>query len=712
MPPADARVVSRFGTSIVTARLPRCKIPEVWESDNVVSMKAPRPVWCPASPDDDTERPEPGAGFEADTLEEGMLWEERPHDLQERPVQEDGSGVVFGICDWGLDLTHRNFRNPDGTTRLMALWDQRGEGDPLAPSPFDYGRLHTREAINAALREPDPCAALGYHPASGDPGGAGAHGTHVADIAVGNRAEPGSRVGVAPGADIVFVHLGSQRLGELANLGDSVTLLEGLDFVRRQAAGRPCVMHLSAGKTAGPHCGSTCLERAIDAMLADPGIVLVQSVGNYADAAMHTHARIGPNQQHELEWLIPARDRTPNELEIWYSGQDTFEVTLTAPGGQAFTVPLGEREAIQVDGQRWGNFYHRRHEPNSGLNHVDVFLYPAASGGRWKVRLRGQDVVDGRVHAWIERDARGSYQSRFPRHLATSLYTTNTICNSYRAIAVGAHDATQPDRPPTKFSSRGPTADGRQKPEISAPGYRIRAARSIPRDGWSGQAKLCAKSGTSMAAPWVSGTVALMMQAAGRLLSIHEIRRILIGTADPSGNGRSRSSTRIGYGYLNIKLAVEAARVVGAQPLARAPAAARPTTLRLLSEETEPESRPRRREEQARRLASMTPLPTAPLPYAASAPLDVLPTSFGIAQSRAAWDSWRLNTPPTQSVASSDGGDRDAGGDGAPGSAPTEPQRPSLAVSDFEAAEDFEEIGEDFEEVSGRVRATEEVSAS
>ena len=168
------------------------------------------------------------------------------------------------------------------------------------------------------------------------------------------------------------------------------------------------------------------------------------------------------------------------------------------------------------------------------------------------------------MQAWIERDASGRYQSRFVRTQATSRYTTNTICNCYTAIAVGAYDPTRSDRPPTKFSSRGPTSDGRQKPELAAPGYRIRAARSMPKNGWRGQSKLVAKSGTSMAAPFVSGTVALMFAAAGRRLTIHEIRRALIGSVDPHPGPRGRTSTQLGYGYLNVEKAVAAARRLGA----------------------------------------------------------------------------------------------------------------------------------------------------
>ena len=557
-PPKSVRVVSNFG-EVVTVRLRRGEIPEVRTAPGVVSLKASGMVTQPRSPGE--AEPEAGSAEGEAEFDDGTQAIESPALAPVPGV--DGTGVVIGICDWGFDFTHANLRKTDGSTRLQCLWDQRGGQGHESPTPFNYGRMLKREAIDAALATPDPCATARYHPSSGDPSDSGAHGTHVADIVAGSRREPGSEVGLASGSDLVFVHLAAPNVGELGNLGDSVGLLEGLDFVRQQAAGRPCVLHLSAGKTGGPHRGDTLLERAVDAMLERPGIVLVQSVGNYAASSMHTHARVGPDQQHTIDWITPPADRTPNELEIWYNGQDVFDVTLVSPDGRQFPLGLDNRMQIRDGTRVWGNFYHRKLEPNSGMNHIVVFLYTAAPSGRWQVVVHGRDVVDGRLHAWIERDASGRYQSRFPRAQASTRFTTNTICNCFRAIAVGAYDATQPSKPPTRFSSRGPTADGRQKPEIAAPGYRIRAARSMPRDGWQGQSKLCVKSGTSMAAPWVSGTVALMMSAAGRPLTIHEIRRALIGSADPHAGPSGRSSTQLGYGYLNVTAAVAAAKRIG-----------------------------------------------------------------------------------------------------------------------------------------------------
>ena len=148
--------------------------------------------------------------------------------------------------DFGCDFQHGNFRNADGSSRIVAIWDQNASARP--DSPFGYGRLFSQEAINNALQESDPYAALGYGPRPDPPlGPFGTHGTHVMDIAVGNG--EGSGVpGVAPGADIVFVDLAAtdipwQGPGVVGQtFGDSVQLLEAIRFIFDQAGDQPCVV--------------------------------------------------------------------------------------------------------------------------------------------------------------------------------------------------------------------------------------------------------------------------------------------------------------------------------------------------------------------------------------------------------------------------------------------------------------------------------------
>jgi Subtilase family len=544
--PSGVRIVARFG-EIVTCRLRRRDIPAVRADGRVASLKAPDPMIPEhAMPALESLEGEAAMPLEAD--------ERRPRELMAA-----GRGVVVGVVDWGADPVHPNFRHADGRTRLLALWDQRGRPGRASVNPYGYGVIHSADAINRGLESEDPYAALGYDPRDSDPDGFGSHGSHVMDIAAGSgRTGP---AGLAPEAELIFVHLASTGTTGLATLGDSVALLEAVDFIARSAGERPWVANLSIGNHGGPHDGSTLVELGFDrALLAAPGRAIVQSCGNYFERHTHTFGALRPGETKVLTWETDAADRTDNELELWYSGRDRFIVEVEAPNGlRSRRVALGENATLTVDGQPIGRVYHRAADPNNGDHHINMFLYPGAPAGEWRVILGGEDVVDGRFHGWIERDE-GCHacQSRFAGVDAAPVCTTGTICNGLRTIAVGAYDSRSPHRAAAPFSSMGPTRDGRQKPDVGAPGVGILAARSASGDE---AAMLTRKSGTSMAAPHVTGCIALMFEVAPRRLHIEETRRILLSTALPV-EGDSSVRARFGSGHLGLAAAVEAARRV------------------------------------------------------------------------------------------------------------------------------------------------------
>ncbi len=549
--PPGVRVIVQFG-EIVTVRMKRGSILDIREEAEVASFKAPGPPMGPDMELDDTE------------LLEGLPEALQPSD-ERRPPSLDATGcdVVVGIVDWGLDFAHPDFRNPDGSTRILALWDQRGRPRPESPQPYGYGLVHTREEINRALAASDPYAALGYHPADADMG-RGSHATLVASIAAGNGGS-GSPVGIAPEAKIVFVHFATWGQDGSARLGNSVTLLEAVDFIARTAGERPWVINLSMGRTGEQHDGTTLVEQGLDAVLrAAPGHVTCHSTGNYFTRLLHASGQLRPAEERTLVWEVMKADVTPNELEIWYPGRDKMEVEIRSPSGVALArLKLGERAPLIANGQTVGRGYHREAEPNNLANHIDIFLYAGAPAGAWEVTLSASDVVDGRFHAWIERDAAcPDCQSHFRREDADPTSTTGTICNGLRTIAVGAYNPHHPDQPVAPFSSMGPTRDSRLKPDLCAPGVGILGARSAPRDA-NGQAPLWTRmSGTSFAAPHVTGCVALMLQVAPRPLRIEEVHNLLLA------NTRKvyfpdELPGRVGSGYLDIERAVEAARNIG-----------------------------------------------------------------------------------------------------------------------------------------------------
>jgi subtilisin family serine protease len=638
--PPHARLVAQFG-NIATCRLRRADIVAARASAPVISMKAAR-LYGPSGTEEDYWADELDASGSSSikdptaathTAENKPIIEYASSDgeasLSNRVQNSDirrpenvnlptGKGAVVAHIDWGVDITHPDFRLPDGRTRLLALWDQRGAAFPDLPNRYGYGRIFGRAEINRALLSGDPYGALGYHPADFDTL-RGTHGTHTLSIAAGNG-RSGGPSGIAPDADLIFVHLSTYTAEGPTDLGDSVAYFEAIDFVLRTASAslpietsnawngtlgddvleansdatrtilRPVVINSSLGRHGGSHVGLTLVEQGLDAALREsPGRAFVHSTGNYYNRRTHASGTLRPGEVHTLQILVEGGSRnnsetlSPSEIEIWYPGTDRLAVSVTAPNGTRFEPVRGDQQSklfLQLPNETSprviGHLYHRLNDPNNGDNEAVLFLYKGAPVGTYDITLSGEDIADGRYHLWIERNTAGQRaQAKFEANDSRVQFTTGTICNGFRTIAVGAYDAhawyqngdiPKTGRPLAPFSSSGPTRDGRQKPDLCAPGVNVLAARSSPRD-WSGKAEgqppplLTRMSGTSMAAPHVTGTIALMFEAANRLLTIEETRRLLLLSTDsPPADSTDSARLRIGSGFLNIEAAITATR--------------------------------------------------------------------------------------------------------------------------------------------------------
>lgn len=546
-PPPGVRIVAQFGP-IATCRVRRGAVADTRASPNVISVKAPR-VYGP-----DVEEEDPSAAVEPPT--EAVLDgdERRPG-----PAAGTGRGVVVGFIDWGCDVAHPDFRGPSGETRLLALWDQRPGPSPARPNRYGYGVIHDAADINRALASDRPYEALAYDPADSDIG-IGAHGTHTMSIAIGNG-RGGGPVGVAPEASPVFVHLSTWGPQGPNRLGDSVALLEAVDFIARVAGERPWVINMSLGRHCGPHDGTTLVEQGLDALLDElPGRSSIHSGGNYFGRGVHAAGRLRPGDRHELAFTAGAAELVPHELDLWYPGGDRLLVTLISPDGSLrATAPLGESSILRVDGRLVARVDHRRRDPNNGANEVLATIHAGAPVGTWRLALTAEEIVDGRFNAWLERTVGQQAQPRFVPDDVVTATTTGTICNGRRTLAVGAYDAQSEYREVASFSSCGPTADGRAKPDLLAPGVSVLAARSAPRAAGADAPQSTRMSGTSMAAPHVCGAVALIFAATPRPLRIHETHNLLLASATPAPPDAG-DPDRVGSGYLDIDAAVEAAR--------------------------------------------------------------------------------------------------------------------------------------------------------
>ncbi|MBI3681285.1 MAG: S8 family peptidase [Acidobacteria bacterium] len=454
----------------------------------------------------------------------------------------NGKGAIVGVVDYDLDFVHRNFRHPDGTTRILFLWDQTSAANDMSPAGFNYGREFTADMLDQALETDDPYGALAYEPEEE------AHGTHVTDIAAGNGQATG-RPGVAPGAGIIFVQLHGGDVRQEDSFGNSRTLLEAVDYIFQKAAelGRPAAVNMSLGTHGGPHDGSTLAEQAFDKMLEVPGRAIVISAGNSRERRSHASGTLAAGQTRTLGWEILAGDRTTNELEVWSQGNRQIECTLITPGGTRLGPVLPNQTVpIQQAGQRVGSIVSRTNDPNNGDNQINIILSPVLPKGTWQLELRSRSNEALTFDAWIERDDRG--QSRFVTADDDRRRTVGSISCGRKTIVVGSYKHRVLSRALSSFSSEGTTRDGKRKPEVSAPGDEVLAAASRSQ----GAIRM---SGTSMSAPHVTGLAALTMQAAGRQLTCDEIREAVITHARRNPPPGADWHSRYGFGRVSAEAA-------------------------------------------------------------------------------------------------------------------------------------------------------------
>jgi subtilisin family serine protease len=569
-------------TWIVTARMPLDIVEEVRRKDFVISLKAGvriRPTL------ENTRK----ASEAIDPPTDPAIF---PPLDQNPPVKR----AIVGIVDTGLDFMHRNFRYENGNTRILAIWDQSSPSDPAYRQPteygFPYGRFHTKGDINNAIRaakEVKGCdpelisraayASLGYEPPADDLFMIGAHATYVTDIAAGNGAGSGVP-GLAPTAEIVFVEF-STHPGPILNnsFGDSAQLLEAVkfifDFAKKQGAA--CVINLSLGTNGGPHEGSTLVEQALDRLVTEEDDrAIVIAAGNSYDQRIHVIGEALEGDPLDLKWRIAKNDATPNEIEIWYPREDRITVEIFDP----FDISCGKSAPgwrLDLEENRRGvlSVINRLNEPNSEKNMINILFEQELHPGDWTLRLNCTERVSTdrrQFDAWIERDElgpslfTGGIEGDPP--LDRSYYridddcTLNSIACGRWPIVVSSYDATPESVCDEEYkskmeigetSSSGPSRNNyaKNKPDLSAPGEHVLAARSRTL------ALRNRASGTSLAAPVVTGVIATMFQIAPRKLSISEIRDILIETAQHNPPPTGAWDKRYGYGRVSQKAALE-----------------------------------------------------------------------------------------------------------------------------------------------------------
>jgi len=493
------------------------------------------------------------AGVTVEVSREGGTWEldtslrtVKGHSIAAPESDTVEERCIVGIVDGGVDPMHQAFLGRDGKTRLAFVWDQTGAGG-LPPKAigfsFDYGVIYERGAINASLARGE---ALVIPPQG--PEDERVHGTHVASIAAGRRTvddqgQPSFAGGMAPDAPIVFVVPALRTgAGERSSQGFAKSHVDALSFIN-QVARRlelPAVVNVSAGIAAGAHDGSSTLEAGFDAFTDGghaPGRAVVKSAGNTRDAGRYGRLNLANGAKLKVGILPLNLSVGHSIVEAWFSSGHELELTL-AEGDRVASKPLSCRNPVVSHETKRGIArlsYERFHRDNGDSQ---ILLSLPESDDSWTLTFSGVAMRGkGEIDLWVEGPVTLTRPS--PERTLTMPGSARTV------ITVASSDRAGEQIADT--SSHGPTRDGRQKPELFAPGVDIRAAKAGSRFG------TVPLSGTSMAAPHVTGAIALLFSKQSRLgrmvPNAVQTSAALVATASKDGNWQADR----GYGLLNAQ---------------------------------------------------------------------------------------------------------------------------------------------------------------
>ncbi len=473
--------------------------------------------------------------------------------VQREPLGLTGRGVVVCIIDTGIDYTDRIFQNPDGSSRILAIWDQTIQtGAP--PAGFQYGTEYTREAINEALQFDDPFSVV---PSRDEIG----HGTAMAGVAAGGDGV--SYQGAAPGADIVVVKLKEckQYLRDFYLIPQDVPAYQENDIMLAvqyadsfaETFRRPVVICLGLGTSYGDHAGSSALSRYLSAIAVRRSRAVVVAGGNEGNARHHYQGNLDNRDRRaantESVEVRVEQGALGFVLELWGSLPDIFTVSVRSPGGETITpVQLGVRGSIT-----YGFVYEKSQVSISG-----VLVEPAS--GEELILLRVQDPTPGiwifRVEA-VGEIHNGEFHFWLPisQFLSAPVYfleSTPYITLTDPAMALDVISVSTYDAANNSFyidSGRGFSRIGEIRPDFAAPGVSISTVRGR-------------ESGSSLAAAITAGAVAQFMQWAvvegnNSLVESREIKNYFIRGASRSFD-MTYPNREWGYGRLNISGTFEA----------------------------------------------------------------------------------------------------------------------------------------------------------
>lgn len=459
-----------------------------------------------------------------------------------------GQGVLIGFVDTGINYEHPAFRNVDGSTRILGIWDQtQMEGSP--PNGMAYGAFYGEDEINAALQAERPESIVPERDESG-------HGTFLAGVACGSMDAGAEFSGAAPLAQIAVVKCKQAKkyLRDYYFIPDGVEcyqendLMLGLAWLNRFAYERqlPLVVCIGMGGSLGNHTGEEPLSVQCDELGRRRQRAVVVAAGNEANQRHHERRNVIQGRSEIIELSVEERVRG-FQMEMWTMVPEIYQISVISPTGERFpktVVHPGSRQAYTFlfEQTRLTVEYAIVGTRNSMQLISLRFENPLA--GIWSVEVQGNLVLGGNICCWLPLSAFLSGEVFF---LRSSPDTTITMPGMSRvAITAGAYQAVGGSIYPD--SGRGFSALNAVKPDLIAPGVNV-TGPVLPD-----QYEL--RSGTSISAALTAGACAQMFQWGivennMRYLNTTELKNLLIRGAGRDED-RVYPSPVYGYGTLNV----------------------------------------------------------------------------------------------------------------------------------------------------------------
>jgi subtilisin family serine protease len=501
--------------------------------------------------------------------------------LSPLPQAYDGTGIVVGIIDTGIDFSHPDFKDAMGNTRIDFIWDQTINTPTTSPMPFNYGQEWTAAQINASLCTHQDTINYG-------------HGTHVSGITAGNGLANGRHEGCAPKSNLVVVALNFYKPGP--------TIADGVQYIinKATALGKPFVINASVGDYYGSHDGTDTEAKLIDAMIANiPGRVLIAAAGNAGSIKYHTGINVIPadtgftwikNNSSTLYYWHYAD--TANIKNVNYSIGVNRSGSFTDLGNIGFK-PYNygfstKTDTLKFNSNRIGLIQSSASINASGIYELFVKITADTTGYFWRIESNGTGNFDAWNFDFVSSGLPSS--STYPKITKyVTPDTLKTIVSSFQCsdniITVANYSnlknfydvtnalQTCPEAAGALISSSsvGPTRDNRMKPDVAASGnYIFSAILMVHKNAIIANNPIIVSQGgyhiigggTSAASPVVAGLAALYMQAHPNATNL-QVKQAIINCTYSDGFTGTVPNIQWGYGKLDGLSTFTCAAVTG-----------------------------------------------------------------------------------------------------------------------------------------------------